>query len=39
MLNRVHLVWVIFELKMLVMIDTDCIGSYKSNHDDPLNDQ
>ena len=39
MLNRVHLAWVRFELTMLVMIDTDCIYSYRSNHDDPLNNQ
>jgi hypothetical protein len=32
MLYRVHLVWVGFKLKMLVVIGTDCIGSYKSNY-------
>jgi hypothetical protein len=31
MLYRVHSTWAGFELKMLVVIDTDCIGSYKSN--------
>jgi hypothetical protein len=31
MLCRVHLTWVEFELT-LVVIDTDCIGSYKSNY-------
>jgi hypothetical protein len=29
---RVHLAWVGFELTMLVVIGTDCIGSYKSNY-------
>jgi hypothetical protein len=29
MLYRVHLAWVGFELKMLVVIGTDCIASYK----------
>ena len=32
MLYRVHLAWVGFELTTLVMIGTDCIGSYKSNY-------
>jgi hypothetical protein len=32
MLYRVHLTWVGFELTMLVVIDTDCIGSWKSNY-------
>jgi hypothetical protein len=32
MLNRVHLSWAGFELTTLVVIDTDCIGSYKSNY-------
>jgi hypothetical protein len=37
MLYQVHLPWVGFELIMLVVIGTDCIGSYKSNyHDGPL---
>ena len=31
MLYRVHLVWAGFELSTLVVIDTDCIGSCKSN--------
>jgi hypothetical protein len=31
MLYRVHSTWAGFELKTLVVIDTDCIGSYKSN--------
>ena len=30
---RVHLAWTGFELAMLVMIGTDCIGSCKSNYD------
>jgi hypothetical protein len=30
MLLRVHLLWVRFELTTLVVIDTDCIGSYRS---------
>ena len=30
MLYRVHLAWVGFELTTLVVIGTDCIGSYKS---------
>jgi ABC-type sulfate transport system permease subunit len=35
-LYRVHLPWVGFELITLVVIGTDCIGSYKSNyHDGP----
>ena len=29
--TRVHLAWAGFELTTLVMIGTDCIGSYKSN--------
>jgi hypothetical protein len=29
---RVHLVWAGFELTTLVLIYTDCIGSYKSNY-------
>ena len=32
MLYRVHLARAGFELTMLVMIGTDCIGSYKSNY-------
>ena len=32
MLYRVHLAWAGFELTMLVVIGTDCIDSYKSNH-------
>ena len=32
MLYRVHLVGVGFELTMLVVIGTDCIGSFKSNY-------
>ena len=32
MLHRVHLVWTGFELRTLVVIGTDCIGSYKSNY-------
>jgi len=32
MLYRVHLVWVGFELTTLVVIGTDCMGSYKSNY-------
>ena len=31
MLHRVHLAWAGFELT-LVVIGTDCIGSYKSNY-------
>ena len=31
MLYRVHLVWVGFELRTLVVTDTDCICSHKSN--------
>jgi len=31
-LYRVHLVWTGFELITLVVIGTDCIGSYKSNY-------
>jgi len=42
MLYQVHLAWAGFELTTLVMIGTDCIGSYKSNyhmitnHDGPV---
>jgi hypothetical protein len=32
MLYRVHLAWAGFELTTLVVIGTDCIGSYKSNY-------
>ena len=32
MLYRVYLVWTGFELTTLVVIGTDCIGSYKSNY-------
>jgi len=32
MLYRVHLSWVGFELAILVVIGTDCMGSYKSNY-------
>ena len=32
MLYRVHLAWAGFELTNLVVIDTDCIGSCKSNY-------
>ena len=32
MLYRVHLAWVGFKLTTLVVIGTDCIGSYKSNY-------
>ena len=32
MLHRVHLAWTGFELTTLVVIGTDCIGSYKSNY-------
>ena len=32
MLYRVHLAWVEFELTTLVVIGTDCIGSYKSKY-------
>ena len=32
MLYLVHLTWAEFELKTLVVIGTDCIASYKSNH-------
>ena len=31
-LYRVDLVWAEFELLMLVVIGTDCIGRYKSNY-------
>jgi len=32
MLHRVHLAWAGFELTMLVVIGTDCIGSCKFNY-------
>ena len=32
MLLRVHFAWAGFELTMLVVIGTDCIGSYKYNY-------
>ena len=32
LLYRVHIVWAGFELTMLVVIGTDCIGSYKSTY-------
>jgi hypothetical protein len=32
MLYRVHLTWAWFQLTTLVVIGTDCIGSYKSNY-------
>jgi hypothetical protein len=32
MLYRVHLAWTRFELPTLVVIGTDCMGSYKSNY-------
>jgi hypothetical protein len=32
MLYQVHLAWAEFELTTLVVIGTDCIGSYKSNY-------
>jgi len=32
MLYRVHLSWTGFELTTLVVIGTDCIGSYKANY-------
>jgi len=32
MLYRVHLAWVGFEFATLVLIGTDCTGSYKSNY-------
>ena len=32
MLYRVHLAWAWFELTTLLVIGTDCIGSYKSNY-------
>ena len=32
MLYRVYLAWVWFELTTLEVIETDCIGSYKSNY-------
>ena len=31
-LYQVHLTWAGFKLTMLVVIGTDCIGSYKSNY-------
>jgi hypothetical protein len=31
-LYQVHLAWAGFELTILVVIDTDCIGSYKPNY-------
>ena len=31
-LHWIHLAWAGFELTMLVVIGTDCIGSYKSNY-------
>jgi hypothetical protein len=33
MLYRIHLPWARFELTTSVVIDTDCIGSCKSNYD------
>jgi len=36
MLYRIHLVWAEFELTMLLEIDTDYIGSYKSIWEWPL---
>jgi hypothetical protein len=48
MLYWVHLAWVEFEITTLVVIGTDCIGSYKSydyklpydqDHDDPFNNE
>jgi hypothetical protein len=32
LLYLVHIAWAGFELTALVAIDTDCIGSYKSNY-------
>ena len=32
MLYRVHIAWSGFELTTLVVIETDCIGSFKSNY-------
>jgi hypothetical protein len=32
MLHRVHLAWEGFKLPTLVVIGTDCIGSFKSNY-------
>ena len=32
MLHRVHIAWMGFKLTSLVVIDTDCIGSYKSKY-------
>ena len=32
MLYQVHLAWAGFELRTLMVIGTDCIGSYKSNY-------
>ena len=39
MLYRVHLAWAGFELTTLVVIGTDCIGSYKSSYIFVPNDQ
>ena len=39
MLYRVHLAWAGFELTTLVVIGTDCLGSYKSNYIFVPNDQ
>ena len=30
--NVVHLAWAGFELKTLVVMGTDCVGSFKSNY-------
>ena len=32
MLYPIYLAWTVFELTTLVVIDTDCIGSYDSNY-------
>ena len=32
MLYRIHFAWAVFELPTVVVIGTDCIGSYKSNY-------
>jgi len=32
MLHQVHSVWAGFKFTMLVVIGTDCLGSYKSNY-------
>ena len=37
MLCQVHLILAGFKLTMLVVIGTDCIGSYKFNYICPLN--